>query len=102
VNPASPPRARLTTTAQEELLKAGFSRAALVAALTAIHVHMPATASVYRQHRRIPGRPHLFSYDQRIIDQGRVRTLWLVVGDAGWPNLLWVVDLFVVDGPTVP
>ena len=98
MTPSHLPRVLLTSCAKEQLGKVDLSRSGLVVAMTAIHVSLPAMASRYRNTHRLPRGKSGFVYRQNIRDGERARKLVLVVGDAGWPDLLWVVDLFVVDG----
>ena len=99
--PPELPAVKLTTYARERLQELNLPRAAMLAAYTAMYIDLPITASIYRIQRRDPAAPNRFFCDHRIIDRGRRKVLWLLVGDAGWPDLLWVTDVFLVDGGPV-
>jgi hypothetical protein len=91
---------RLTTSAREAFGQAGLPRNRLLAALTAIHEDLPREAEGVREER-VPGTPGCFVWRHSFVSGGQNWSLVCHVGDAGWPTLLWVVSVFIVEGGPV-
>ena len=94
---APTPRVRVVSSLSAALGALGLPRNVVVAALATIHVLLPVDAAGARTNR-VPGMPNAFYYDRTLQAAGRPVRLRFTVGDAGWPDLLWVVAVEQVQG----
>src|SRR4051794_8779705 len=96
--PSAPtPQIRIVSSLSAAIGSLGLPRNVVVAALASIHVLLPVDAASARSNR-VPGMPNAFYYDRILEASGRPVRLRFTVGDAGWPDLLWVVAVELVQG----
>ena len=89
-----PPKINLASSLREKFHVYGLSRTDTVKALAAIYGVLPLVAAQERSNR-VPGREHEFYYRYRLGTGAHARDLYFIVADAGWPDQLWVTNLFV-------
>lgn len=94
---APTPHVRVVSSLSASLGALGLPRNVMVAALATIHALLPADAATARANR-VPGLQHAFFYDRILEADGRPVRLRFTVGDAGWPDLLWVVAVERIEG----
>jgi hypothetical protein len=97
MTPDPRPHVRVVSSLSQAIGSLGLSRSGVVMALLSIHAFLRREAAQARTTRS-PTNPNCFVYDRDIVDGGYFWHLRFTVGDVGWPNEVWVIDVSATRG----
>jgi hypothetical protein len=88
------PRVKLTSEAQARLRQElQDSRDRIIQAMNAVTIDLPREANGLLD-AVAPGFPNQFHWSHDFLFQGALWTLDCLVSKAGWPDILWITDVF--------
>jgi hypothetical protein len=92
------PRVKWTSSARERVKEEVRGvRARLLQVFTVIDQDLPREAGRYLDAVSPPRYPNCFTWSREAAEGGRLYRIDYIVGKTGWPDVLWVVDVFVRD-----
>ncbi len=97
--PPAIPKAKYTSEVAGRLREeVGNRRTRIIQALTAIHDDLPREAGAFLDAQPPVGYPSTcFPWPKVFLDGQNLGRLECIVSKTGWPELLWVVDVFGKD-----
>jgi hypothetical protein len=92
MNGTSMPKVRVVSFVKEALIALNLPRKLLVEVYANFHSTLPGASGELRRHR-VPGQPACFWYHLVLNQDDGFLHLRFRVGDVGWPDELWVVEV---------